>query len=94
MPARGLPLHASSEMREAHGRDLARRADEVLTKQPERPNVMSFGEQVVEALDAFVEAKLDYDRSRHGSNAEYANPEHVSRTGNALQELLDKVRHG
>lgn len=59
----------------------------------EQPYQMTFGEQVVEALGEFVEAKIDYERSRQGPNAEYANPDNVNKTGERLQTLLDKVHH-
>lgn len=58
----------------------------------ERPNSMSFGEQVVEALGEYVDAKLDYAESRRGPAAEYANPDHVDKAATRLQGLLDKVK--
>lgn len=58
----------------------------------ERPNQMSFGEQVVEALGEYVDAKLDYAEARRGPAAEYANGDPVDRTATRLQELLDRVR--
>lgn len=58
----------------------------------ERPNAMSFGEQVVEALGEYVDAKLDYAETRRGPAAEYANPDPVDKAATRLQGLLDKVR--
>lgn len=53
---------------------------------------MSFGEAVVEALGEFVDAKLDYDRTRQGPSAEYANSDPVSKAAERLQQLLDASR--
>lgn len=70
------------------GRGLAA----VVRAEPPRPNVMSFGEQVVEALGEFVDAKLDYARARRAVGGEFANGDDVDKTATRLQELLDKVR--
>lgn len=58
----------------------------------ERPNTMSFGEQVVEALGEYVDAKLDFAETRRGPAAEYANPDPVDKAATRLQGLLDKVK--
>lgn len=58
----------------------------------ERPNQMSFGEQVVEALGEYVDAKDDYARARRGVGGEFANPDHVDKAATRLQGLLDKVK--
>ena len=56
-------------------------------------NTMSYGEQVVEALDEYVDAKIRYDFSRRVSGEDYANPKPVSKAREALTKLLDrKVR--
>lgn len=59
---------------------------------PERPNQMSFGEKVVEAIGEFVDAKINYAETRRGQNSEWANADEVTKTGEKLQTLLDKVR--
>lgn len=59
---------------------------------PERPNQMSFGEQVVEAMGEYIEAKIDYAEARRGVNAAYASHDTVTKSGERLQALLDKVR--
>ncbi len=58
----------------------------------ERPNQMSFGEQVVEALNEHIDARCSYNETRRGANAEYANPDEMNKTEARLQALLDKVR--
>lgn len=58
----------------------------------ERPNQMSFGEQVVEALGEYVDAKDDYARARRSVGGEFANPDHVDKAATRLQSLLDKVK--
>lgn len=59
---------------------------------PERPNQMSFGEQVVEAIGEHIDARISYAHSRLSSGAEWANADEVEKTGARLQTLLDKVR--
>lgn len=66
--------------------------DRAETEAAERPNVMSFGEQVVEALGEYVDAKDDYARARRSVGGEFANPDHVDKAATRLQELLDKVK--
>ena len=58
----------------------------------ERPNQMSFGEQVVEAIGEHIDARISYAETRRGPNAEYANSDEVNKTAERLQALLDKVR--
>lgn len=58
----------------------------------ERPNQMSFGEQVVEAIGEHIDARISYAHSRLSSGAEWANPDEVTKSGERLQALLDKVR--
>lgn len=52
---------------------------------------MSLGEQVVEAVGAYIEAKIDYARARRSVGGEYANARDVERTATELQELIDRV---
>jgi hypothetical protein len=59
---------------------------------PERPNQMSFAEQFIEALNEHIDARVSYNESRRGPNAEYANPDEMNKTEARLQGLLDKVR--
>lgn len=57
---------------------------------PERPNAMSFGEQFVELLGEFVDAREQYAHSRRQIGGEYANSDDMNKAGDALQALLDK----
>lgn len=56
----------------------------------ERPNAMSFGEQFVELLGEFVDAREQYAHSRRGVGGEYANADDMNKAGDALQKLLDR----
>lgn len=56
-----------------------------------QPAEMTFGEQVVEALGEYVDAKLDYAEARRGPAAEYANPDPVDKAAQRLQAVLNKV---
>lgn len=56
---------------------------------PER--VPTFAEQVVEAIDELVEAKIDYSNSRRSIGGEYANGDEVSKAQDKLVALLGRV---
>lgn len=55
-----------------------------------RPNVMTFGEQFVELLGEFVDAREQYAHARRHVGGEYANSDDMDKAGNALQAFLDK----
>lgn len=57
---------------------------------PTERNVMSFGEQFVELLGEFVDAREQYAHSRRGVGGEYANSDDVNKAADALQKLLDR----
>ncbi len=52
---------------------------------------MTFAEQVVEAIDELVEAKIDYAYTRRHIGGEFANADAVDRAQAKLTTLLGRV---
>lgn len=51
----------------------------------------TFAEQVVEAIDALIEAKIEYSKSRSGRGGEYASLDDVFQAQKVLTTLLGRV---
>lgn len=85
----GTPLPADSP-RDERGqlRDAAARA--LSGPDGETINAMSYGEQVVEALGEFVDAKISYAQAYQSVGGEWTNPEPVNKAADRLTKLLDR----
>lgn len=53
-------------------------------------NAMTFGEQFVEALGEFVDAREQYAHTRRGIGGEYANSDDMNKAADRLQALIDR----
>lgn len=71
-------------------RDAAARHPALCGPDGETINAMSYGEQVVEALGEYMDAKINYAQAYQSVGAEWANPEPVSKAADVLTRLLDR----
>lgn len=53
-------------------------------------HLMSYGEEVVEALSEFIDAKISYANAYRSVGGEWANTDPVNKAADVLTKLLDR----